>query len=413
MKNGEFIMVARPEIPAEAPKPHFQALDGLRGIAALLVVLLHVGWSNHITGMRFVKNGYLAVDLFFILSGLVIAANYSTKIIDVHSALRFIGLRFFRLYPLHFAMLILFVGLECIKALAQNTLGLMPVHHPFSGGQSPQSFITHIFLIQGLGLLPTPGWNGPSWSISCEFVVYVLFAATTLLGLFRSRACLLLGAIATASGYAALALTRGTLDVVYDLGLVRCIAGFFWGVLIYRFSIIASTQSTKRMQLYEICATIAVISAMATISGEFILIVIPLLILLVALLRSDSGPVARLLISKPAQYLGRISYSVYMVHYFVMVCVLMALKRIETSSYNPTIQEDFVFINPWIGDALLFVVVATIILISSLTFGLIEQPGRLFGRKVLQANAAAEKIDQPPVCVNLNPPQLDLTATRQ
>lgn len=406
-------MIARPAIPAEAPRPHFQALDGLRGIAALLVVLLHVEWSNHITGMRFVKNGYLAVDLFFILSGLVIAANYSTRIIDVRTALRFIGLRFFRVYPLHFAMLAAFVGLECIKVLAQSTLGITPEHHPFTGGQSPQSFVTHIFLVQGLGLLPTPGWNGPSWSISCEFVVYILFAVTTLLGLFRNRTCLILGAIATALGYAALALTRGTLNVVYDLGLVRCIAGFFWGVLIYRFSLVVPSRSIKRMQLYEIGVTVAVISAMATISGELVLIVIPLLILLVTLLRSDSGPVARLLISRPAQYLGRISYSVYMVHYFVIGCVLMALKRIVPAAYNTNMQKDFVFINPWIGDALLFAVAATVVLVSSRTYSSIEQPGRLFGRRVLQPHAAVHQIDRPPVCIDVNPTHLDLTAMRQ
>ena len=56
--------------------PRFRALDGLRGVAALLVVLLHVEWPNHLTGNKFVQNGYLAVDLFFILSGLVISSNY-------------------------------------------------------------------------------------------------------------------------------------------------------------------------------------------------------------------------------------------------------------------------------------------------------------------------------------------------
>ena len=406
-------MVARPAIPTEALRPHFQALDGLRGIAALLVVLLHVEWSNHITGMRFVKNGYLAVDLFFILSGLVIAANYSTKIVDVRNALRFIGLRFFRVYPLHFAMLTAFVGLECMKVIVQNTLGITPEHYPFSGGQSPQSFVTHVFLVQGLGLLPTPGWNGPSWSISCEFVVYVLFAVTTLLGLFRDRTFMLLGAIATALSYAALAFTRGTLNVVFDLGIVRCIAGFFWGVLIYRWSPIVSMQSIKRMKLCEIGVTVAVISTMATVSGGSVLVVIPLLILLVTLLRSDRGPVARLLISKPVQYLGRISYSVYMVHYFVIGCVLMALKRMVPAAYNAHMQKDFVFINPWVGDAFIFAVVATVVLASSLTYSLIEEPGRLFGRRVLQLHAAVRQIDGPPVCVDVNPQRLDPMAMRQ
>jgi peptidoglycan/LPS O-acetylase OafA/YrhL len=406
-------MSNRTAIVAKTMVPRFQSLDGLRGVAALLVVLLHVEWSNHITGLRFVKNGYLAVDLFFILSGLVIAANYSARITNARTALRFMALRFFRLYPLHFAMLTALVGLECIKVLAQSTLGIIPEHHPFTGGQSPQSFVAHVLLVQGLGLLPTPGWNGPSWSISCEFVVYELFAITTLLGLFRNRVFLVLGAIATGLGYAVLALTRGTLNVVYDLGLVRCIAGFFWGVLICRWALVASTRSLKQMQLFEIGVTVAVISTMATISGGAILIVIPLLILLVMLLRSDRGPVARLLMSKPAQYLGRISYSVYMVHYFIIVCVLMALKRIAPAAYNRTMEKDFVFINPWIGDVILLAVVATVVLVASRTYTLIEEPGRQFGRRILQRDVAFHQIDRSPVYVDVNSPRLDPTAMRQ
>jgi peptidoglycan/LPS O-acetylase OafA/YrhL len=385
----------------------------LRGVAALLVVLVHVEWSNHITGLRFAKNGYLAVDLFFILSGVVIAANYSTNIRDIRSALRFIGLRFFRVYPLHFAMLAAFVILECIKLLAQSKLGVIPEHQPFTGGQSPQSLITHIFLVQGLGLQPTPGWNEPSWSISCEFVAYVLFAVVTLIGLLRDRAFLILGAIATAFGYAALAFTHGTLNVVNDFGLVRCISGFFWGVLIYRFSVVASTRSIRRMQFYEVAVTVLLISAMATISGVRILTVIPLLILFVSLIRTDSGPVARLLTLTQTQYLGRISYSVYMVHYFVLDAVLMALKRMVPADYNASVQKDFVFINPWIGDALLFAVVALVVLVSARTYSLIEQPGRLFGRRVLRPHAAVAQTAHPSVCIEVNPARLDLTAMRQ
>src|ERR1039457_3262386 len=111
-------------ITQAAPQiPRFHALDGLRGIAALLVVLLHVEWHNHLTGTRFVRNGYLSVDLFFILSGFVIAANYSAQIVDIPTSLRFLGLRFFRLYPLHIVMLGAFICLECCKLAAQHAFG--------------------------------------------------------------------------------------------------------------------------------------------------------------------------------------------------------------------------------------------------------------------------------------------------
>jgi peptidoglycan/LPS O-acetylase OafA/YrhL len=377
-------MIAPVATSAETLVPRFRALDGLRGVAALLVVLLHVEWSNHITRVRFVANGYLAVDLFFIISGLVISANYSTQIVDVRTFLRFLALRFFRLYPLHFAVLAAFLGLECLKVAAPYALGLRAEHQPFTGGQSLPSLAANIFLVNGLGLFSTPGWNGPSWSISCEFVAYVLFAITAFLGLVRSRAFLVVGALATAIAYARLALTRGTLNVVYDLGLLRCVAGFFWGMLIHRWSIMASCRPLKQMQGYEISVTVAVLLTMATMSGALILIVIPLFILLVALLRSDRGPVARLLTAEPAQYLGRISYSVYMVHEFVILCLRMVLRQVAPTAYDPNAHRALVIINPWIGDVLIFTLVGTVVAIASRTYAWIEEPGRMFGRRALQ-----------------------------
>jgi len=78
-------------------KSRFSALDGLRGIAALAVVFYHVKFPNHFTTYPglFFRNGYMAVDLFFIISGFVIYAKYSEKICDAGSAFRFIALRFF------------------------------------------------------------------------------------------------------------------------------------------------------------------------------------------------------------------------------------------------------------------------------------------------------------------------------
>lgn len=83
----------------------YLVLDGLRGIAAVLVVLYHVEVPNHFTHNSFTRHGYLAVDLFLILSGFVISAAYSRQIFDAKSAVEFYWLRFFRIYPLHITML--------------------------------------------------------------------------------------------------------------------------------------------------------------------------------------------------------------------------------------------------------------------------------------------------------------------
>ena len=89
------------------------------------------------------------------------------------------------------------------------------------------------------------------------------------------------------------------------------------------------------------------------------------------------------------------------------------LKRVVPGYHNAGIQNDFVVINPWIGDALLFAVVATVVLISARTFSLIEQPGRLFGRRVLQPHGATGRTEHASVCMDVNQASLDLTAMGQ
>jgi peptidoglycan/LPS O-acetylase OafA/YrhL len=382
-------------IQAVSETPRFHALDGLRGAAAILVVLLHVEWRNHITGTRLVENGYLAVDLFFIISGLVIATNYAKRIIDIPTSLRFIGLRFFRLYPLHIVMLGVFFGLECCKLAVGHTVGITPEHQPFSGGMSYRSLIANIFLVHGLGWLRQPGWNGPSWSISCEFFAYLAFACATLLGLMRSRLFLFCGVILTVVAYVGIALIHGTLNVTLDLGVVRCFAGFFWGTVLAgcpNFLWLRSSQHTARA---DVPITAAVLFSMATLSGPMVVIVIPLFVVLIASLEAERGRIAHLLNSKPMQFLGRISYSIYMIHECVVVCVLMVLKRIGRMSFDPNIGRVVAAINPWLGDLLTLALLTAVVLLASQSYRLIEEPGRILGRRLLRSGRPSYHAEVP------------------
>ena len=128
----------------------YRALDGLRGIAALFVVFYHAPWPTHFSDARMVKNAYLSVDFFFILSGFVIATNYARRIVDLESARVFMTTRFFRLYPLHFSILMALLVLESIKFAAQGVVGsTVP---PFTGPNSLGLLIENLLMAQGLGL---------------------------------------------------------------------------------------------------------------------------------------------------------------------------------------------------------------------------------------------------------------------
>src|SRR5215469_18857626 len=159
----------------------YESLDGLRGISAIAVVLFHITWSNHITETHLIRESYVFVDLFFILSGFVITRAYSTRIHTLREAGSFLALRFFRIYPLHIAVLLAFILYEMAKIPGIH-LGLAV--HPFD--ERCEGFLSNLFLVESLTFSSGfPTWNVPSWSISCEMVAYVVFAVTTWHGLMN------------------------------------------------------------------------------------------------------------------------------------------------------------------------------------------------------------------------------------
>lgn len=374
---------------AAETKIRYLALDGLRGVAAISVVLYHFRWTNHFTANAFFKHTYLAVDLFFILSGFIIYAGYSGKLSDRSSLQRFIYLRFFRVYPLHLAVLLAFLALEVAKLWAQRSGALIPEHEPFTEGNSIAALIANIFLVHGLGIFDHLSWNTPSWSISCEFVAYMVFGTGALAGLFRSKLVSVFGAVLAVVGYTAIALAYGTLDITYDWGLVRCLSGFFFGMLI--FEAVAGpigdrlrAQSTTLIGCCEVGLLVALMLAMVFASGAAIVLVIPIFIGSVIVLQLDRGPIAKALQSKTSQFLGRISYSIYMIHFFIIVVLFVVLKRIVgvQTVLDPLTQVPSILINPWIGDMLVVIVLLFVVAMSAVTYTIIEQPARLFGRRL-------------------------------
>ena len=151
----------------------FVVLDSWRGIAACLVALFHLDAYSHLYGMPFLRNSWLFVDFFFVLSGFVIAANYQQRLLDGFGVGRFLLLRLGRLYPLHFAMLALFIAFELLKVLKRivipTLLSVNPIA-PFSTLQeAPNTVVANLLLIQSLHVFDFLTWNVPSWSISTEF----------------------------------------------------------------------------------------------------------------------------------------------------------------------------------------------------------------------------------------------------
>ncbi len=363
----------------------FAALDGLRGLAALLVVLYHIGWPNHLTNNNFVANGYVAVDLFFILSGFVIFKTYRNKLNKISELRNFIRLRSFRVYPLHLAVLLVFACIEFVKLSIQSATSASSEQAPFTGENSVEAFVANVVLVQGLHTLGGLSWNLPSWSISCEFATYIVFGIATLTGVVRRPLFFPSVVILATCGYVMLALLSRGLDVTYDWGIVRSVAGFFLGAAVAGVDIrrgIATTRCVSRGAI--VATTVAIAVTMAIATGWSIVLVVPLFVVAIAMLQYDEGPVARILMRRSVQYLGRISYSIYMMQFFVVLCVTIALKRLVKVplALDAGTHKITMIINPWTGDLLVLGTVAALLVVSGLTYFWIECPGRDFGRRL-------------------------------
>ncbi|MCI3133241.1 acyltransferase family protein [Phenylobacterium aquaticum] len=206
------------------PQRKFQTLDGLRGLAAAAVVMFHL--HHFFPGIWRPVSAYLAVDLFFALSGFVLAEAYSRKLDEGLSFRAFMTKRLARLWPLYA------LGL----AIAALPLGIR-----VALGQAPAGDLTPI--LPAALMLPWPSRDGllyplniAAWSLFFELIANALMV---LVWRWLSREVLTAIVVLSAIGLAASALTYGSLDFGFTLdgaptAPARVMFSFFLGLLIWR-----------------------------------------------------------------------------------------------------------------------------------------------------------------------------------
>lgn len=188
-----------------ASKPRYAILDGLRGVAALVVILFH-GFETYIPffGTQHINHGYLAVDFFFVLSGFVIGYAYDDRW-DRMSTWSFFKRRLIRLHPMVVAGTLFGA---CLFFFGESD------YFSLIGGTEPWKF----FLCIVLGLLMIPagtgldirGWgetnslNGPNWSLTFEYIGNILYAFV-----LRRLPTVVLGMLCGASAFLSMNLALG------------------------------------------------------------------------------------------------------------------------------------------------------------------------------------------------------------
>ena len=292
-----------------------EALTGLRGLAAFYVVLYHLrsGQLNILPdwAITLLSKGYLAVDLFFILSGFVMWTSYSGKFATggLSSTPDFLWRRLARIYPLHLAILVAMAAFAFAVKISGRDPGLS-----MNFGELP----FHLILIQNWGIVESMRWNDPAWSISAEFAAYLIFPFIALGAAWdrRSYRSLIAAVVALlvviAAGFALAG--HATLGAgISEMGVFRCTIQFTVGTALASLWKRAPTQLSAQKLLAA--AITMLILGFSTGLDEAVFVPGALAIFMLATaLANDRLPI---LSQGPVHYLGQISYAVYLSHMFL------------------------------------------------------------------------------------------------
>ena len=306
-------------------KRHYDALDGLRGVAAIMVVIFHL-FETHATSHldQVINHGYLAVDFFYVLSGFVIGYAYDDRW-DRMTLKNFFRRRLIRLHPMIVMGMLIGAILFYFQACA-----LWP------GISETPVWKMLLIMLVGMTLLPVPlsldirGWtemhplNGPGWSLFYEYIANILY------GLFIrkfSKTALSILVIIAGAALVHLAVTSPNGDIVggwafeptqIRVGITRLTYPFFAGLLLSRI-----VKPTLIKHAFLCCSfMIIIILSIPRIGGSqhlwmnglydslSIIFLFPLIVYLGA-----SGEVKGKYTSATSRFLGDISYPIYITHY--------------------------------------------------------------------------------------------------
>lgn len=344
-------------------KKRIMELESLRALAAILIVYAHMpNWHNFFeTTIK--SKAYLMVDLFFVLSGFVMYTNYKEKINHFNDLLKFQFLRFGRLYPVHISIIFIYISLYTTKYLCHRYLDLNIVSPAFNLGFKTE-LISNVFLLQGF--FYSNSLNPPSWSISVEFYTYLIFALIILKNRFVLLKFLIFCLVSCFLLY-----TGNTYGME---NLLRCFAGFFMGCI----SVILASKIKGREYKY-LSAIMAVIFLIFLNLGrkpeENILIFFISCALILSIILYPKGKINCLLKLPALLFLGKISYSIYMVHFIFIWLSQIVIEKFFRGHFVDSVEKYYSLSLPQ-AFTIFTLIYILIILSATLLYKYIEEPAR-------------------------------------
>jgi peptidoglycan/LPS O-acetylase OafA/YrhL len=348
-------------------RAEIRALTGLRGLAAVWVMTGHYirDTPSDLTVRYIINHMYIAVDLFMVLSGFVLAMSYDADFrvpVQAGRMWRFILLRIARIYPVY--------ALSCIVCLLLTATGIGVWGPP---DISPYAVALNLGMVQtwiaGHGSL-----NAVGWSISTEWAANILFP---LFGLLLMRPSLRVSALGAACALAVLVVYaayggRGGPDAPpvfgaltwysYPGAMVRCLTEFMFGMFCWRLR----RDAAWTVWLGSSAVLLPVVLAMAamTLSRAMDLWFVLATCIAIIGFSHERSPVASAFASSIPRWLGTISFSLYLWH--------IPLLRLE-----PTLEDVTAYFgspDPWLTGNL--ATMAIVLCLSEMSYRWIEKPAQ-------------------------------------
>lgn len=344
-------------------RARLSGLTGLRGVAAIWVLLFHIYQQSEIP---VIEHGYVGVDIFFILSGFVLSHVYmqEERFVSFKFYMIFLGVRLARIFPLH--IFTLFALLLIVTTFPDFMTSYNQSVDRFGDG----AFIANLLLIQNWGFWFPGNWNWPSWSLSAEWFAYLCFpfllvmirrisSPALLVGLAVLVLCILIGVLYMAG--------HRTTDVQGLAGMARMAGEFSAGTLLY-----AAFARGWRVATGPALVLLSGMLAVGLLLPHTSLIMVLAAALMVFLAAQGQNGCARVLEWRPIVFIGEISYSVYLVHWIILQLLLWSSRQGVGLGGPLAIQ---------------CTTIAVAMVVAFATYRCIELPARTWGRRLALASA--------------------------
>jgi peptidoglycan/LPS O-acetylase OafA/YrhL len=310
--------VMSPRARAVLPSDYLPALTGLRFWLAVWVILHHIcgrgmllePWANGLPApmLQLIRGGYLAVQTFFVLSGFVLARTYAHAKWDRQSLGRFFTARFARIYPVYLVSLIL-------MSPFMIEMMLTPA---WTGAHRANLLANYVLVLQGWTGALGVGWNTPAWSLSCEFFFYLWFPV--LFVALRNARWRAIAASITVAILLPIMLDHA--GVPWSWKPLYHVADFIAGLAAARIFALIGTRRAWNKRGYWLYIPAAVLGGWLIIHRSVVdgsgadlnTYLRPLNVALLVGFALNGGTLAKWLSGRAMDFLGKASYSMYVLH---------------------------------------------------------------------------------------------------